>query len=262
MDPLFVSLQANALLFMLMMVRVGALFITAPVLSSKAIPAKVRSALAVALVLTMMPLIAGRPDAVMPTTTVEYILLAGKELIVGAAIGLIAQMIFAAVQLAGSFIDLSAGFAIASTIDPVNNINLTVLGRVYNMIATAAFVAVGGHLLVIQGLLASFVLVPVGEMPRFTALSQGVLAASDDLFVIALQLAAPLMAALVITDVALGVMSRAAPQMNVFAVGMPLKIGLALLGSAFLMPAFVGHFNQVTEGMITLASDVLDGARP
>ena len=259
MDPLFQTLQANALLFGLMSLRIGALFATAPVLSSRNVPMRVRGALTVALSLAILPLAAEAAGPI-PTDGVTYVVLALKEVMIGATIGLIAQMLFAAVQLAGSFIDISAGFAIATTIDPVNNTNLTVLGRAYSMIVTAAFISVGGHLFLIQGVLASFTLVPATHMPEMGVFVQGVTQGAAGLFVIALQLAAPLMAALFISDVAFGIMSRAAPQMNVFAVGLPFKVAVALVGSAFLLPAFITHFDNTADRMFSSLSDILTGA--
>lgn len=242
-----------------MLTRVGAMLATAPVFSSRVIPVRVRVALGVVVSLSALPLVAGQVGPV-PDSTLAYVILMATQLVVGVLIGLIAQMMFAAVQLAGSFIDVGAGFAIASTIDPVNNTNLTVLGRAYSMIATAAFIAVGGHLFLMQAVVASFTLVPPTEIPDMFVFTQGVMLRSDEMFVIALQLAAPLMAALVITDVALGIMSRAAPQMNVFIVGLPVKVGLALIGSAVLLPAFVTHLNGVTQQMFSDLSAILRAA--
>lgn len=259
MDELFATLQADALLFGLMLMRIGAMFTTAPIIGSRTVPVRVRTGLGVVMALSSMPLVAESAGPV-PDQTVTYVVLGAKEVLVGVAIGLIAQMLFAAVQLAGSFIDIGSGFSIAATIDPVNNTNLTVMGRAYNMIATAAFVAVGGHLFLMQAVVASFTLISPTKIPNLGVLVAGVMAKSDDMFVIALQLAAPLMAALIITDVALGIMSRAAPQMNVFVVGMPAKIGLALIGSAVLLPAFLTHLNGVTQQMFSDLSAILRGA--
>lgn len=259
MNELFATLQANALLFGLMLTRVGAMFATAPVLGSRVIPMRVRVGLGVVVAISVLPMVA-EDSGPMPTSAVAYAILAGKEVIIGLLIGLVAQMVFAAVQLAGSFVDIGAGFAIATTIDPVNNTNLTVLGRAYNMIATAAFIAVGGHLFLMQAVVSSFQLLPPDRIPRMDVFVEGILLRSDEMFVIALQLAAPLMAALLITDVALGIMSRAAPQMNVFIVGLPVKVGLALVGTAVLLPSFVTHLNGVTWQMLTDLSDILNSA--
>jgi len=259
MDELLLTLQANALVFGLMLVRIGAMFTVAPVLGSRAVPLRVRAGLGVVVALSALPMVAERTGP-LPDSALALAVLGVKELIIGVAIGLIAQMLFAAVQLAGTFVDIGAGFAISTTIDPVNNNNVTVLGRAYTMIATAAFVAVGGHLLLMQAVVSSFVLAPPDRFPRLGVLVQGVLVRSDDLFVIALQLAAPLMAALLITDVALGIMARAAPQMNVFIVGLPVKVGLALVGSAVLLPTFVTFLNGVTQQMFADLSTILVGA--
>ncbi len=260
MDPLFGSLQGDALLLGLMLIRVSAMVATAPVLSSRSIPVRVKAAIGLALVLSVLPMTAAQTGGV-PQDGFAYLMLAGKELIIGAAIGLIAQMVFAAVQMAGAFIDLSTGFAMASALDPVSSSTMTVLGRTYNLIATTVFVTIGGHLMLLKGVLASFTLIPPTAMPRFEVFVQGVASTSAGVFVIALQLAAPLMAALLITDVALGIMSRAAPQMNVFATGLPIKIGIGLVGSAFLMSAFVAYFTHQADIMIDTLSAVLTGAR-
>lgn len=259
MTPLLAQLQADALLFGLMLMRIGTMFSLAPVIGSRTIPLRLRVGLGVVVALAALPIVADRSRP-MPDSLVAYVVLGAKEVLIGAAIGLVAQMLFASVQLAGSFIDIGAGFAIAATIDPVNSTNLTVLGRAYNMIATAAFVAVGGHLWLMRAIVASFTLAPPDRMPRTGVLVEGLLVRSDDMFVIALQLAAPLMAALLITDVALGIMSRAAPQMNVFIVGLPVKVGLALVGSAVLLPSFVTFLNGVTQDMFSDLSAILTGA--
>lgn len=250
------TLQANALLFGLMLVRVSAVFMTAPVLSSRTIPTRVRAGLAVIVALSSLPLVADGTHRI-PESTIAYVLLAGKEVLIGVMIGFIAQTVFAAVQLAGSYIDTGAGFAIAQTIDPTTNINLTMLGRVYSLIATSVFVAIGGHLWLIKAVVASFELVPPTEIPNTIAMTQGVLVRADDLFIISLQIAAPLMAALLITDIALGIMSRAAPQMNVFIVGLPVKVGVALVGSAVLLPAFATLLNGLSSQMIEDLSHIL-----
>lgn len=249
------TFQANALLFGLILARITAMFAVAPVLSSRAVPVKVRISLAVIVAMTTVTIVADGTMQV-PDSTIAYVVLAVKEVAIGVLIGLIAQMLFAAIQLAGSFIDTGAGFAIAQTIDPVNNTNLTMLGRVYSLIATSAFIAIGGHLVLIQGVVASFELAPPNQMPNLMAMTQGILVTSGDMFVISLQVAAPLMAALLITDVALGIMSRAAPQMNVFIVGLPVKVGVALVGTAVLLPTFAtlltGLSNQMLDDLSTI----------
>lgn len=250
------TLQANALLFGLMLVRVTAMFATAPILSSRSIPTRVRAGLAVIITLATLPMVADGTTQV-PDSTVAYVLLAGKEVLIGVLIGFVAQTLFAAVQLAGSYIDTGAGFSIAQTIDPVNNANLTMLGRAYSLMATTAFMAIGGHLWLVKGVVASFTLAPPTELPNIMAMTQGVLVRSDDLFIISLQIAAPLMAALLITDVALGIMSRAAPQMNVFIVGLPVKVGVALVGSAILLPAFATLLNGLSTQMLEDLSTIL-----
>jgi flagellar biosynthetic protein FliR len=256
MQEILRTLQADALLFGLMLVRVSAMFTSAPIIGSNAVPLRVRTGLAVVVTLSSVAMVA-RDGPAVPDSLGPYVMLAAKELVIGVAIGLIGQMLFASVQLAGSFIDTTTGFAMAQMVDPVNNGNVTVLGRAYSLIATTLWVAMGGHLLMVQGIVASFVLVPPTEQANLSALVEGVMMRSDELLLIALQIAAPLMAALVITDVALGIMSRAAPQMNVFMVGMPMKVAIALLGTALLLPTFAAYFDGVSATMFDDLSTIL-----
>jgi flagellar biosynthetic protein FliR len=181
----------------------------------------------------------------------------GKEILIGAAFGLVAQMLFAAVQVAGGLIDINAGFAIASVIDPSSNLNITVLGRYYNLLATAAFLGIGGHQWLVAGIVKSFDLAPVTAMPNSAAIVNGVLARADDIFLVALMIGAPVIVTLFVSDIALGILARAVPQMNVFIVGLPLKIVLALAGTAILLPTTMGFIGDLTGRMLSDLSQML-----
>lgn len=259
MIELIRTFQANVLLFGLLLIRVSAMFTLAPIFNSRVVPAKIRAAAAVMLSMATLPMLADGTLR-MPDSMLAYAILGAKEVIIGALIGLIAQLLFASVQLAGSLIDTGAGFSIGQSLDPTSNLNLSTMGRAYSLFASTAFVALGGHLVLIQALVASFRLVPPTRVPNILAVTQGVMAESAGMFVIGLQIAAPLMAALLITDVALGIMSRAAPQMNVFIVGLPLKSGVALLGTALLLSSFVTLLNGLTDQMFQNLSSILKAA--
>ncbi len=181
-----------------------------------------------------------------------------KEALIGFAFGLVAQFLFAAFQTAGAFIDVTAGFAIAQTFDPTSNVSISILGRWYNLVAIAAFLALGGHQLLVAGVVRSFTLAPPLDEPGpRRARSSGVLAQADDILLVVVQIGAPIIGALLITDVTLGVISRSVPQMNVFIVGLPLKIIVALAGSAILLPAMIGLTNSLTGQMFSDLSQIM-----
>lgn len=259
MDELLAGLAPQALLFVLIATRLGAMIATAPVFSSRTIPVRVKSGLVVLLAFLSLPLVEAQ-GGVPPTHALSVILLVGKEAIIGLAFGLMAQFVFAGIQTAGSFIDMNAGFAIARAIDPTSGINLSVLGRWYNLVAISAFIAIGGHQWLVAGVVQSFELAPPLEMPQMSAIVEGVLSSGDDILLIALQVGGPIMAALLVTDVVLGLLSRSVPQMNVFLVGLPLKIVVALSATAILLPAFLAFMNGLTSDLLFDLNEMLRAA--
>jgi flagellar biosynthetic protein FliR len=161
------------------------------------------------------------------------------------------------VQAAGELIDLFAGFTIAATYDPFTSANQAVFGRFYSLLATALLFATGGHLVLVHGLLESFAVVPAG-VPDLTATSGELLDALGLFFVSALEIAAPLLGALFLTELALGLLSKAAPQMNVLTLGFPIKIlltlGLTGIALAFLPQSVRSLVEHAVSAMMTLAN--------
>ena len=259
MDRLLADLAPQAALFVLIATRLSAMVAVAPVFSSRTVPVRVKAGLVILVSWITLPLVAQEGGRV-PDGLVELSVLAVKEAIIGFAFGLVAQFLFAAVQMAGAFIDVTAGFAISQTLDPASNQNISVLGRWYNMIALAAFLALGGHQLLVAGVVRSFGLAPPLSSPDISAVVSGVLAQADDIFLVVVQIGAPIIGAVLITDITLGVISRAVPQMNIFIVGLPLKIIVALAGSAILLPAFIGLTHSLAGRMFSDMSQIMRAA--
>lgn len=260
MDELLQSLAPQALLFVLMTARLGAMLATAPPFAGRAIPMRIKAGLAVLLAWIALPLTPGAGAVVEAPSALEVLLLGGKEVLIGVTFGLIVRTVFAGVAYAGMLIDLNAGFALAQAVDPTSGVSISVLGRWYTLIATSVFLTIGGAQWLAGGIVKSFELIPPLAMPDLGALITGFLGAADDMFLIAIQIAAPLMVALVVTDVSLGLISRAVPQMNVFIVGLPLKIVVALAGTAILLPTFVTYMDTVSMRLLRDLSTVVQAA--
>jgi flagellar biosynthetic protein FliR len=210
--------------FVLAVVRTAAWIAVAPPFNTRMIPAPAKVGFAVALAVPVAPQIA----ATAPPPEVGPLVMATlMQVAVGLALGFVVQMIFAAVQAAGELVDLFAGFTIAATYDPFTNANQAVFGRFYQLLAIALLFALDGHLLLVRGLLDSFAVVPSG-VPDLGATVGELVDALGLFFLSALQIAAPLLGALFLTEVALGLLSKAAPQMNVFTLGFPIKILLTI----------------------------------
>lgn len=257
MDALLAQLAPQALVFLMIAARISAMMAVAPVFSSRSFPVRVKAAFVVILSYVALPVVGGSVALPESLSAVSVGLLIGKEVLVGLAFGFVAQMLFAAVQFAGGLIDIGAGFAIANVLDPAANLNLTLLGRFYNLVATSAFLAIGGHQLLVAGVVKSFDFIPPTEMPALGTVVAGIAGQADDILLVAIMIGAPILVALFVSDIALGILARAVPQMNVFIVGLPLKIVIALAGMAILLPTTMGFFSDLTGRMFGDLSDII-----
>jgi flagellar biosynthetic protein FliR len=175
--------------------------------------------------------------------------IAAKEILCGLLIGFMATVLFIAVQLAGQIIGFQIGFAVMEVYDPSVSQSISIIGQFQYMIAMLIFLAVDGHHLLINAVVQSFTIVPLGQI-SFTGLSAEIATKiCIDVFAIAVKLGAPVIVTLFLTDVALGIIARTVPQMNVFIVAFPLKIGAGLLILAASLPFFNYVFTKLIAGM-------------
>jgi flagellar biosynthesis protein FliR len=160
--------------------------------------------------------------------------------------------VFAAVDAAGHLVDNGSGFSFGATVDPINGNQGGTFATLYGLVGTAIFLAIGGEAWTLRGLTRTFTLVPLGKTPQLTAMVSGAESAFSSIFVSALEIAGPVMLALLITDVAFGMVSRVMPQLNVFAVGFPMKVGVSLLVVSVSLP-FLGNWmtNQLSSSVGT-----------
>lgn len=210
--------------FVLAVVRASAWVLVVPPFNTRMIPVQAKIAFAVALAIPVAPKIA----ATAPSPEVGPLVLATLlQIAVGLALGFVVQLLFAALQAAGELIDLFAGFTIAATYDPFTNANQAVFGRFYQLLAMALLFALDGHVLLVHGFLQTFEAVP-SQLPDMAASVGELIDALGLFFLSALEIAAPVLGALFLAEVSLGLLSKAAPQMNVFTLGFPIKILLSL----------------------------------
>jgi flagellar biosynthetic protein FliR len=237
--------------FFLVLARISPLFVLAPLFSSKMLPVKVRSVVAVGLAIGLTP-IAVHGQRI-PTDALSVAGMMVVQLLVGGAFSFALGAVFAAVEAAGSLTDLVAGFSYGSIIDPVNGNQGGVMSSLYGLVGTALFIAIGGDAWALRGLARTFTLVPLSKAPQISSLASGVEQAFGTIFIAALEVAAPVLLALLITDIAFGMVSRVVPQLNVFAVGFPMKVGVALLVVSAALP-FIGGFmsNQIADSVMNI----------
>lgn len=220
--------------FVLVVGRVGPLFLLAPIVSAPFLPARAKSAVALALALALTPIAShGQP---IPSAPLDFALTLAKEVAVGLAFALALAVVTAAVQAGSSMIDTTVGFSFGAVLDPVSGTNAAVLGQVYSLFATMVFLLSGGLRLMILGLSRSYDLVPLGTVPSIGSLAALALHGLEQVPVIGFELVAPVLLAIMVTDATFGLVARAVPQMNVFVVALPLKVLLAFAVVAVSLP--------------------------
>jgi flagellar biosynthetic protein FliR len=227
--------------YVLVLARVGGLFVLAPIFSGRMIPVHAKLLVAGAISFALMPFVTH--GAAVPTdlTIVPLVL---KELLVGLAIALALGVVAAGIAAAASLLDTTIGFSFAALVDPLTQTQSAVVGQLYSLYSVLVFLMIGGDHLMIRGLAASYRLVPLGRIPSSAQL--GALAEHDlgQIFVIGLAVAAPVLVALALVDLALALVARTVPQMNVFIVGLPAKILVGFGAIAASLPFVTGHLQD------------------
>lgn len=239
------NLSAERLeLFCLVLFRVGGFFIFAPFWGHSRIPNKLKAAISIMLAWMLSPMISVGAF-VEVGNLVDLIALGLREVLTGSMIGFAYAILFIGVRSAGMAAGMQMGFAIVNVIDPNSQQNVSLLGQYKFIIMMLIFLLIDGHHLILQSLFDSFQVVPVGMLGSSTALTDHLIRISAMAFVIAVKIAAPMMITLLLTDVALGIVARTVPQMNIFIVGFPIKIGVGLFMLAASIPLLSVVFTKL-----------------
>ncbi|WP_338834463.1 Flagellar biosynthetic protein FliR [Moorella humiferrea] len=219
--------------FLLVLVRSTSFFITAPFLGVRSVPAPLKAALGVLVAFLLFPTLPGDYAAY---SGGAFALAVVNEALAGLALGYLASLIFSAVQVAGQLLDLNMGLGMANLLDPQNASSTTVLGQFFNILALLLFFQMDGHHTVLLALQESFRLLPLGGVGFDGSIILAVVRLFSGMFSLAVRIAAPVIAVLFIADLTLSLIARTVPQLNVFILGFPLKIGLGLLILIAVLP--------------------------
>ena len=235
---------------MLIWLRVSTMLYVFPVFQARQIPTLVRIGLGLLISFVLV-----RAVPVMPALPDIGALAAAavSQVVLGLIVGFVAYLVFTGIQFAGEIVDIQIGFAVANVIDPTRQQQATVLGELELTLATLFFLISNSHLLFLQGIGGSFHLVPLPYIDLNPAVAGDVVSVLSAAFLVVIKVAAPAAVSLFIVNVALGLMARVAPQMNVFVVGFPLQIGVGLMMLAVSVP-LLGYvapqlFNQTAHSM-------------
>ncbi len=234
--------------FVLVLMRAAGIFLTAPVFSSRNIPVTVKASWILLVAFLVFPVVDFK-SLTLPSSGIPLTLAVMRELLIGFSIGLGATLIFTGIQLAGQIVDIQMGLGMVNIIDPTTNIQISAMGQYYFMVATLVFLAVDGHHVLLRSVVDSFNIVPLGQAHFSTALGTEMMNLFSQVFFIAFRVGAPVIGALFITNMALGIVARTVPQMNVFIVGMPLNLAVGFLITAVSMSFFTFILQGLFKGM-------------
>ena len=223
--------------------RIFGLLLADPFFSSRSIQVKVRVALAIMLAVLVGSLLPAMPTV--PVVSPEGLIIAIRELLTGLAMGFVMRLIFTSVELAGHLAGLQMGLGFASFYDPQHSSNSLVVSQLMSLFMLLVFLSIGGHLIVLRALLESMVQFPVSAQPMAGTGFKMIADFGGVVFRTAVLLSLPVLGALLITNLAIGVMTRAAPQLNVFAVGFPLTLGVGFAALYFSLPLMVPQLDHL-----------------
>ena len=233
--------------FFYALVRTGAWIAIAPPFSSSAIPVRAKVAVSASMSLVLAPSFEGGPDVL---DTAPFLAGLVYQAVVGLVLGFGVLLLFSAVQAAGQMIDLSAAFSSATMYDPFSNAASSPIGRLYQMMAITILFVIDGHLMLVRGLLASFEAAPLGGL-QLDSVAAFLVRDVTTFFVAAVQIAFPMLAALFLAEVALGLLSRAAPQLNILVIGFSAKILLVLLLGGLALAVLPGSVERLVEQILS-----------
>lgn len=246
----------NLEFYLLILVRVSAFVMTAPFLSYNAIPMRIRAALSVFLALIIIQ--------VTPVITLDYSGVVGysvlilEEMLLGITMGLMCSMCFYIVNLAGQLIDMEMGLSMANMFDTMTNTQISVTGNIYNYMLMLMMVVTNMHYYVIRAIVDSFSYFNVGKaIFPLDSLKNAVVEFMANYFIIAFRIVLPVFCCMLLINVVLGVLAKAAPQMNMFVVGIQIKVLVGLIILVLVIQSFPMVADYIFDEMKNVVSDIV-----
>ena len=227
-------------IFMLVLIRMNAMFVVAPFFSSDVIPFRVRAIVSFLVTLIIVPAIVTKGYYI-PENMGEYFLMAIREVVIGLYIGFLVALTFSAFQLGAQFFALQMGFGMSEVMDPISQISIPVLGQLFNLIALLVFLVFGFHHLLIHAVHSSYELAPIISLDAevIGKLFQFMIHSFSGMFIIALKISLPIVGTLFLLTISMGVLAKAAPQMNILMLGLPINVtvsfGLLVIASPMII---------------------------
>jgi len=235
-------------IYSIIFLRVSGIIFMMPFFGSESVPRLVRIGLSLVITFVIVPTL-NIDGVVLPESLVSYVVVLFKELLVGMALGYIAMLIFNGIQFAGDLVGFQMGLRIGNVIDPMSEEQISIIGTMQNLLAVLIYLSLFWDHFLFKAMAASFRVIPIAGVVLEAPLATELIRMTGQVFVIALKMGAPLLAALFLADVALGFIARTAPQINVFIIGFPVKVGMGILLLGISLPFFSYVFTKLVASM-------------
>ena len=247
MNDILYILMDKFTLFLLIMVRMASLFVITPVFGGRNVPSYFKIGFAFFCSVILVNLL---KDVTVDFTNIySYSALILKELAIGIILGYTSYLVFSALYLAGQIIDTQIGFGMVNVLDPMQDSQVPLTGNLLYIITIVFFLMMNGHHVLLTALFKSYNVLPINSFVFNDALFNNMLRIFYETFAIGFKISIPVIAASLLAEIALGILAKTVPQMNVFVVGMPLKVGVGLITLFAMMPIFVSTMDVTFDKM-------------
>jgi len=252
-----IQIDAWMALFWWPYLRLLGLMLADPFYSSRTIPVRVRVALSILLVLLIAPNL--QPMPAVPLSSASGFLIAARELAIGLAMGFVVRIMFSCMEMAGHLAGLQMGLGFATFYDPQHSTNVPIVAQFLSIFTLLVYLSLNGHLILLQALFDSYAQLPVqGGLPN----GQGFRMVAEFgaiIFRAGVMISLPVLGALLVTNLAIGVMTRAAPQLNVFAVGFPITLGIGFAALYMILPYLIPHLESLITTSVRFIAQMMGG---
>ena len=240
--------------FILILMRVSPILFMMPILSSTNVPNLLKVGLTLEVSLILLPLVKVNPH-LLPSEPYQFGFFVVGELMIGLILGLSIKVIFAGIQMGGEFAGYQMGLSMANVLDPQSGLDTSVLSQFLYLVSVLIFLAIDGHHWFFRALFQSFYYLGPGEIHLQAGLYRHFLTLSGNMFIVAVKMAAPVMAVLLFTQIAMGILAKAAPQVNILMTSFPVTIALGLIFLGFsvelFLPYFKALFEEASQGLVS-----------
>jgi len=243
------------IVYLLVFIRMTSLFVISPIFGRQNMPSYLKIGLALFTTFIIAPLLGN--VVIQYTNLIDFTLIIFKEMFVGVIIGYVSYMVFSSLFVAGQIIDTQIGFGMINVLDPQSNIQVPLIGNFLYILATLIFIYADGHHILFSAIAKSYNIVPINSLLLTNEMINNLIGIFSETFLFAIKIAFPVVAAVLISEVALGILARTVPQMNVFMVGMPLRIVMGLLVLLIILPGFSKTLDYLFDSLFAFIGIII-----